>query len=305
MDSSIPVDFSLLNWSINSTVTRGLKNIQNTCFINSTLQCLLYTPPIQNIPHTCSKKYCTLSLLKELFTSDAKIPEKFHQFIYTKTKKFTIDQQEDAHETLRFLIEHIYPKTIGDFIFGGTLQSSVKCKKCSYESVVLEDFLDLSLEVTHFTLEDCLKNFCKRETLDGNNRCYCNGCKRSTDSYKQFLISATPVVLTFHLKRFGNNGIKDKSNMTFPEKLDLKQFTKLRRKEEYELYAVLVHTGRSCRAGHYYCYIKGPDSLWYLANDLIISKSDLKKVLNDRSAYIIFYKKIIEKGLPKKKRKYV
>ncbi len=36
---------------------------------------------------------------------------------------------------------------------------------------------------------------------------------------------------------------------------------------EYELYGVLVHAGYSVQAGHYYCYVKASDGLWYLIND--------------------------------------
>ena len=293
MCNNIAVTPALLNWDNSNSIKRGFKNISHSCFINSTLQCLLYTPPIQNLSHTCSRKFCTLSLLQELFMSDAKIPEKFLEFLFNKTKKFSEGQQEDAHETLRFLIDHIYPKSIGDFIFGGTLVSTVECQKCLLKSEMNENFLDLSLELTDFTLETCLDSFCKKELLDARNKYFCTGCKKNTVSSKQFIINSAPIILTFHLKRFGNNGSKDKGQLHFPEKLDIRKYMKKRQRQrqDYELYAVLVHTGNSCRVGHYYSYIKGPDSLWYLANDLSISKSTIKKVLNDRWAYILFYKK--------------
>ncbi len=42
-------------------------------------------------------------------------------------------------------------------------------------------------------------------------------------------------------------------------------------KEEYELYAVLVHEGPKAESGHYYNYVKEGD-LWYKFNDEIVQQ---------------------------------
>lgn len=285
---------NMMNWANPTSIRRGFQNNNHSCFINSTLQCLLYTPPIQNFPHTCRRQFCTLTSLQELYQDPSSTPQVFLEFLFKKTKKFTQGQQEDAHETLRFLIDHIYPKSLGNIIFGGTLNSTVECQKCSFTSQVAENFLDLSIEITDFDLKKCLDNFCKKEILDASNKFYCSGCKKCTVSSKQFIITSAPNILTVHLKRFGNNGLKDKGQLLFPEKLDIKKCMKRRKKFEYELYAVLLHVGNTCKGGHYYAYIKGPDSLWYLANDKSVTKSSIKKVLNDRWAYILFYKKVLD-----------
>ena len=46
--------------------------------------------------------------------------------------------------------------------------------------------------------------------------------------------------------------------MRYPEYLDLRPFMSQSHGEPqvYALYAVLVHSGFSCHAGHYFCYIK-------------------------------------------------
>ncbi|XP_064894301.1 ubiquitin carboxyl-terminal hydrolase 42-like [Columba livia] len=56
----------------------------------------------------------------------------------------------------------------------------------------------------------------------------------------------------------------------------------------YSLYAVLVHGGGSCRAGHYFCYIKASDGLWYHMDDKSVDLCDSDTVLRQQ-AYLLFY----------------
>jgi ubiquitin carboxyl-terminal hydrolase 36/42 len=57
----------------------------------------------------------------------------------------------------------------------------------------------------------------------------------------------------------------------------------------YDLYAVLVHAGRSTDSGHYYAYVKSPAGKWFLMNDEDVSPVHKKVVLSEK-AYMVFYK---------------
>ena len=51
-----------LRWKQKRSVGCGLVNPANTCYLNSTLQCLIYTPPLINYLITDHKKHCELFL---------------------------------------------------------------------------------------------------------------------------------------------------------------------------------------------------------------------------------------------------
>lgn len=188
--------------SIDRTSDRGavgLHNIGNTCFFNSVVQCLSNTRPL--LEYILSQDYVrevknpTRSILirrfAELITnlwSGQKGPYSVHSVrnaIIVYTSRFANNNQHDAQELLRYLLEGLHRdlnqvdgeatvspsgKTIKDKneeldaertwqlylksdrsiivdTFGGLLKSILKCKTCGFSSTVFEPFWDLSLSL--------------------------------------------------------------------------------------------------------------------------------------------------------------
>lgn len=280
-----------LHWKTRHGLQQGLRNVGNTCFLNSTLQCLMHTPPIQNYPHTCSKSICIFCGLKRLYNNKSSVPEEFLRTIPRLSRQFQIGRQADAHELLRFLVDRIESKEARELIFGGTLQSTVKCKECRYESITNEPFLDLSLEVSGNDIEKCIGDFCREEVLSGENKYNCPQCKHKSIATKQYLIKSSPNILTVQLKRFTNQGKKDMRTVRFSETLRLDSCLLYSEPIVYKLYAVLIHVGFGCRSGHYYSFVKAPNDMWFEANDSSISQASVSRVLNNNAAYILMYKR--------------
>ena len=77
--------------------------------------------------------------------------------------------------------------------------------------------------------------------------------------------------MTLHLKRFNNFLNKINRHIKFPNELQLSNFSSEKNEEQincmYDLFAILIHSGNSCNSGHYYCFVKNSDKMWYCMND--------------------------------------
>ncbi|KAI9352015.1 hypothetical protein BDR26DRAFT_832456 [Obelidium mucronatum] len=316
----------LLTWPKPITAGPGLTNLGNTCFLNSTLQCLTYTPPLalyllsrshsQKCRQTTFCTFCELEkhVMRSLSGERSKssiIPKSIVGRLKSIAKHFRVGRQEDSHEFLRYFIDSLQNNclvgleklehrqketTVIHQIFGGYLQSRILCSVCKEPSCTVEPCLDISLEVKQAgSVEKALARFTKTETLNGDNRYRCSKCKTLVDATKQMTILEAPKILVLQLKRFefsGFGGGKIGKMVVYPEKLDLGPFMfRTKGKVLYELYGVLVHAGSSCNSGHYYSYVKAPNGIWYSKNDSDVRQVSLKQVL-DQQAYILFYSSV-------------
>lgn len=163
-----------LEWQKCHRIGSGLINMGNTCFLNSTLQCLSYTPPLANylLSHQ-HKEQCQMSgfcMLCELYNHLVRVSQHHGQAVRPMViihklkhiaKHMHLGRQEDAHEFLRYVIEAMqrsstfgYDKldkfsketSIVHQIFGGYYRSRVTCSHCQGISDTFDPFLDIGLD---------------------------------------------------------------------------------------------------------------------------------------------------------------
>ncbi|XP_074866905.1 ubiquitin carboxyl-terminal hydrolase 42 isoform X2 [Carettochelys insculpta] len=315
-----PAENICLKWQQTHRVGAGLQNLGNTCFINSALQCLTYTPPLANymLSHehsrTCHEEgFCMMCTMQahvtQVLSNPGNVikPMPVINELKRIAKHFRFGNQEDAHEFLHYAVDamhksclngtngldrHSQATTLIYQIFGGCLRSRVTCLSCEGVSDTFDPYLDITLEIKAAqSLNKALEQFVKPEQLDGENAYKCSKCQKMVPATKRLTIHRSSNVLTLSLKRFANfTGGKITKEVKYPEYLDMRHYMSETDGEPvfYRLYAVLVHTGFTCHSGHYYCYVKASSGQWYLMNDAIVSSSDLKAVLNQQ-AYVLFY----------------
>nr|XP_046271244.1 ubiquitin carboxyl-terminal hydrolase 36 isoform X2 [Scatophagus argus] len=312
-----------LKWERVYRVGAGLHNLGNTCFLNSTVQCLTYTPPLANYllskehSRACHQSgFCMICIMQNHIiqafanTGNAIKPVSFIRDLKKIARHFRFGSQEDAHEFLRYTIDAMqkaclngYPKldrqtqatTLVHQIFGGYLRSRVKCSICKSVSDTYDPYLDIAVEIRQAAnIVRALELFVKPDVLSGENAYMCARCKKKVPATKRFTVHRTSNVLTLSLKRFANfSGGKITKDVGYPEFLNIRPYMSQSSGDPvmYGLYAVLVHSGYSCHAGHYYCYVKASNGQWYQMNDSMVHSSNIKVVLNQQ-AYVLFYLRI-------------
>ncbi|XP_073540199.1 ubiquitin carboxyl-terminal hydrolase 36 [Phyllobates terribilis] len=320
-----PVEKLTMKWERVSRVGAGLQNLGNTCFLNSTVQCLTYTPPLANYllskehSRNCQQGgFCMLCIMQnhliQAFANSGNSikPVSFIRDLKKIARHFRFGSQEDAHEFLRYTIDAMQKACLNGYakldrqsqattlvhqIFGGYLRSRVKCSVCKSVSDTFDPYLDIALEIRHSAnIIRALELFVRSDVLNGENAYMCAKCKKKVPATKRFSIHRASNVLTLSLKRFANfSGGKITKDVGYPEFLNIRPYMSQTNGNPvmYALYAVLVHSGYSCHAGHYYCYVKASNGQWYQMNDSLVHASNIKVVLNQQ-AYVLFYLRVPE-----------
>lgn len=188
-------------------------------------------------------------------------PKKFIARLRKEKEEFDNYMQQDAHEFLNFLINHINEiilaernsgkaktssngVTVGDItpntsssassdptwvheIFQGVLTSETRCLNCETISSKDENFFDLQVDVDQNTsITHCLRCFSNTETLCSDNKFKCDNCCSYQEAQKRMRVKKLPMILALQLKRFKymeqyNRHIKVSHRVVFPLELRL------------------------------------------------------------------------------------
>ncbi|KAD3641515.1 hypothetical protein E3N88_30739 [Mikania micrantha] len=313
-----------------SMVGAGLVNLGNTCFFNAVMQCFTHSVLlVQGLysyahPTPCdysNEWFCLICALREhvelSLSSDGKSvsPWKFVDNLSYFSSSFLRYQQEDAHEFLQCFLDKldsclsnlttkddVVPPQSNNLVgqvFGGRVISKLRCCNCNHISDTYEPSVDLSLELEDAnSLITALESFTKVEHIEDEEMKFtCDHCKQKVSVEKQLMLDQIPPICTFHLKRFKNDGSyveKIDKQVEFPLELDLQPYTSGSQINnvdfQYELYAVVVHSGFTSSSGHYYCYIRAAPDKWYKFDDRKVTYASEAYVLSEE-AYILFYAK--------------
>lgn len=277
------------------TKITGLQNMGNTCFINSSLQLLFNCHNLVSTIVKSENDNETLKKYKQTFndyfneTTNTLGPLILYKRYQKLNNNYFGISQEDAHEYLTFIIDDIdeLSKDIDiKNLFQISMISKVNCEECKHFSKVniLEKILCLSIDNCK-TLEDCFQKLYNKETLDNDNKWFCDKCNKKVCSNKETYIDKISNYFIICLNRFvfnNNNISKNNNNIIFPNII----FT------NYELRGIIYHMG-NINGGHYVCSITRDGQKWFLIDDINIIETTYEKLEKiNNNAYILLYHKI-------------
>ncbi|KAG8383533.1 hypothetical protein BUALT_Bualt04G0023400 [Buddleja alternifolia] len=192
--------------------------------------------------------------------------------------------------------------------FQGILTNETRCLRCETVTARDETFLDLSLDIEqNSSITSCLKNFSSTETLNAEDKFFCDKCCSLQEAQKRMKIKRPPHILVIHLKRFKyieqlGRYKKLSYRVVFPLELKLSN-TVEDADAEYSLFAVVVHVGSGPNHGHYVSLVKSHNH-WLFFDDENVEMIDESAVQtffgsaqeyssNTDHGYILFYERIV------------
>ncbi|XP_029003827.1 ubiquitin carboxyl-terminal hydrolase 1 [Betta splendens] len=176
-------------------------------------------------------------------------------------------------------------------LFQGQLVLRTRCLECESFTERREDFQDISVPVLDDqpsspddlsdvspdpkpelkTLKWAIAQFASVERIVGEDKYFCENCHHYTEAERSLLFDKTPEVITIHLKRFSANSLeldpyaglsKVNTPLQTPLTLSLEEWCTRPSSatgRDYQLFAVVMHSGVTISSGHYTAYVRMTD----------------------------------------------
>lgn len=291
----------------------GLKNLSNTCYLNSLFTQLfmntgfrrfILNAEVRDRDYTQSLLFQTQKLFGFMQGSIRRFmtPEECVASIKTyEDTQIDIHNQMDVDEFYNLLFDRWEAQFLNGeekrqfrSFYGGQLVQQVSSKECEHISERLEPFSAIQCDIKgKNSLQESLQAYVDGEIMEGDNKYKCSTCDRHVDAVKRACLKDIPDNLIFHLKRFDFNlrtlqRSKINDYFSFPTRIDMRPYTiehisdssdsESKAEDIFELVGVLVHSG-TAESGHYYSYARERPSssdtpVWVEFNDDVVSAWD-------------------------------
>ncbi|CAG9336281.1 USP20_1 [Blepharisma stoltei] len=234
--------FELLSRNIPTIGKSGLANLGNTCYLNSTIQCLSHIPPIRWYFQSIFKDLSNAvkpdsnvlipfqELIQDLWNrTDTIFPENFVRNAYTLSKDYHQDLQQDAQEFLRNLlnsldtgIKSIIPgsSSIVADTFQGKLETKITCNTCKTETTKIDNFLDILLPLPKSKELPSLHKKSKLMMNAIDKKKYHKNSQKIWLKFKEFCQKGSSIIVSLYdclIANFKSQEINDVNNLYYCE----------------------------------------------------------------------------------------
>jgi len=154
--------------------------------------------------------------------------------------EFDVWQQNDASEYAMKLLDRLEvplkryaPKHFRylENTFGLKQTKQKYCKECGLKTNREEKMMNIDCQIRGKSdIHEALETMCEVEYMEGDNKVYCDRCKKKCDTVLRTAISALPKVLVLSLKRFDLDyntfeTVKLNSRCAFGHRLNMRKYT--------------------------------------------------------------------------------
>ena len=304
---------------------QGLPNLGNTCYVNTTLQCLWACESFReymkkndvffNIPNVfevCDRsqrirsyKEMILQMSRSISIIDFREQMDIHEFVlfyldffFETFKKIVRVQKPKMLITTNSKISYNLDahwfnsySEVCDLIYGQYLIETKcqRCKHCVY-NYETSSVLSLAIPSLETSLNECITEYFSETEVER----VCDKCKHSTSMRETFMCKS-PKVLICCLKRFqfsDNCFSKQVTPISIPQELIVSDFVKHNTlSPSYKLKSIAMHHG-SLNDGHYTAVIVENEKCVHI-NDFDVCDVSLSQISDEivSNNYMIFYER--------------
>lgn len=270
---------------------KGLPNIANSCYLNSSLQlCKLISG--FNFKDDSNEQNSFVRDIQSLFTSENHQDEvnkyiKLYSFI-AQNLQYQVGVQQDSCEVLQFIIDKFVDLFYNRDLLESVFNQIVRCINCSNIRICTEqkETMLISHELNNnpndeIDFEQFISNITSNQNVETiNTECNCDNPKGQV----QTIIKNLPSFLFIKVGRCNIDTTKNYKKLKFTDEFEIEYPFNLERFinnkdntkiiKRYKLMGIIIHTGDSSLSGHYTVIIKNNNE-WFHCDDLSVNQIDI------------------------------